>query len=122
MAKSNQKSAANIDQTIVALADPTRRGVIELLRAGPRRAGDLAEELGMARPAMSRHLKVLRTTGLVTEESPIEDARARVYQLRREPFVDLRDWLDEIESFWTLQLDSFKRHASLTKRRRRKRR
>jgi DNA-binding transcriptional ArsR family regulator len=74
----------------------------------------------MGRPAMSRHLKVLRTTGLVTEESPAEDARARIYQLRREPFADLRDWLDGIESFWSLQLDSFQKHANRSKGKRRK--
>ena len=108
-------AAAAIDETIAALADPTRRGVIDLLRRGPRRAGELADELGMGRPAMSRHLRVLRQTGLVTEESPMEDARARVYQLRREPFSELRAWLDEVEAFWSMQLDSFREYAERPK-------
>jgi DNA-binding transcriptional ArsR family regulator len=112
-------AAANVDQTIAALADPARRGVIDLLRQGPRRAGELADELGMGRPAMSRHLRMLRHTGLVTEESPLEDARARVYQLRREPFVELRSWLDEVEDFWSLQLESFREHANRSRRSRR---
>ena len=75
-----------LDRTLSALADPTRRGVIDLLRVGPRRAGELAASLGMSSPAMSRHLRVLRRSGLVDEESPGEDARVRIYRLRPEPF------------------------------------
>ena len=104
-----------IDQTFLALADPTRRGVVRLLREGPRRAGELASELAMSRPAMTRHLRLLRETGLVEEEGLPEDGRVRVFRLRREPFADLRGWLDEIEAYWDLQLDSFKRHAERTR-------
>src|ERR1700753_4075640 len=100
-----------LDQTFAALADPTRRGVIDMLRKQPRRAGDLADELGMSRPAMSRHLKVLRTTGLIEPASDDADARAKVYRLRPEPFSALRDWLDEVEQFWAGQLAAFKAHA-----------
>src|SRR6185295_12283738 len=56
---------SDLGQTLAALADPTRRGVVELLRKGPRRAGELAASLDLSPPAMSRHLRVLRTTGLV---------------------------------------------------------
>lgn len=107
-----------LDQTFVALADPTRRGVIELLRHQPRRAGDLADELGMSRPAMSRHLKVLRTTGLIEPASDDADARARIYRLRPEPFHALRGWLEQVEQFWTGQLASFKAHAEAKARKR----
>lgn len=100
-----------LDHTFAALADPTRRGVIDMLRKQPRRAGDLADELGMSRPAMSRHLKVLRTTGLIEPASDDADARAKVYRLRPEPFSALRDWLDEVEQFWAGQLAAFKAHA-----------
>jgi DNA-binding transcriptional ArsR family regulator len=62
----------------------------------------------MSRPAMSRHLRVLRQAGLVVEDSPDEDARVRLYRLQRERFDELRNWLDEIESFWTNQLTAFK--------------
>jgi DNA-binding transcriptional ArsR family regulator len=104
-------AARKLDKTLVALADPTRRGVVDLLRKRPRRAGELAEELDMSAPAMSRHLRVLRTTGLVEETSPDEDARVRVYRLRPEPFAALRSWLDEVESFWGDQLGAFKAHV-----------
>jgi DNA-binding transcriptional ArsR family regulator len=100
-----------LDQTFVALADPTRRGVIELLRQAPRRASDLAELLATTRPAMSRHLRVLRKSGLVSESEPEHDARVRVYRLERQPFSELRDWLDEVEAFWADQLQAFKAHA-----------
>jgi DNA-binding transcriptional ArsR family regulator len=98
-----------LDRTFSALADPTRRGVIDLLRRKPRRAGELAEALAMSPPAMSRHLRVLRTSGLV-EETSGEDARVRVYSLRKEPFNALRRWLDDVEAFWALELTAFKEH------------
>lgn len=102
---------SKLDATLLALADPTRRGVIDLLRKAPRRAGDLADELAMTRPAMSRHLRVLRKTGLVTESELDNDARVRMYRLEREPFSELRGWLDEVEAFWGEQLTAFKAHA-----------
>jgi DNA-binding transcriptional ArsR family regulator len=102
---------SDLDRTLAALADPTRRGVIELLRKRPRRAGELAEAFDLSPPAMSRHLRVLRTRGLVEEDHQGEDARVRVYRLRSEPFSALRRWLDEVESFWTLELEAFKTHA-----------
>jgi DNA-binding transcriptional ArsR family regulator len=109
---------AALDRTLAALADPTRRRVVELLRREPHRAGELAEAFGMSAPAMSRHLRVLRTRGLV-EETREEggDARCRVYRLRPEPFRDLASWLAEVESFWTDQLGAFKRHAERAQRR-----
>ena len=104
-----------LDATFGALADPTRRGVIDLLRREPRRASDLADELGASRPAMSRHLRVLRKCGLVETEAvsgPNErDARERVYRLRPERFGELRAWLDEVEAFWTDQLAAFAAHV-----------
>jgi DNA-binding transcriptional ArsR family regulator len=109
-------SEASISQTFVALSDPTRRGVIKLLRAGPLRAGELADSLDMNKPALTRHLRVLRESGLVREEGVSEDARVRVYRLRRAPFADLREWLDEVEASWGLQLESFKRHAERTRK------
>ena len=65
----------------------------------------------MTRPAMSRHLRVLRKSGLVRESELDHDARVRVYQLEPQRFAELRVWLDEVESFWGEQLDAFKRHA-----------
>lgn len=104
--------------TFEALADPTRRGVIDLLRKAPRRASDIAETLGLSRPAMSKHLRVLRTTGLIEPASDEADARAKIYRLRPEPFSQLREWLEDVERFWSLQLGAFKAHAERTRGRR----
>jgi DNA-binding transcriptional ArsR family regulator len=104
-----------LEATFSALADPTRRGVIDLLRTQPRRAGDLADELGMSRPAMSRHLKVLRTSGLIEPANDEADLRAKVYRLRHEEFSAMRTWLDEVERFWSGQLASFVAHANRTR-------
>jgi DNA-binding transcriptional ArsR family regulator len=101
----------DLDETLTALADPTRRRVVELLRDGPCRAGELADRSGMSRPAMSRHLKVLRSTGLVEVTMGEDDARGRVYGLRRERFVALQAWLDQVHAFWAEQLGAFKDHA-----------
>lgn len=103
-------AAAKLDQTLAALADPHRRQVVELLRERPRRAGELAEAAGLTPPAMSRHLKTLRQSGLVEESHPEFDARVRVYQLRAEPMLDLLRWLEQTERMWTAQLAAFKAH------------
>lgn len=107
---------AHLDSTLSALADVTRREIVDELRRKPRRASDLADRLRTSRPAMSRHLKVLRFRGLVHVTSE-GDARERVYHLRPEPFVQLRHWLESVEQFWTVQLDSFKHHVERTRRR-----
>jgi DNA-binding transcriptional ArsR family regulator len=100
-----------LDATLDALAEPTRRRVVDLLRRGPRRAGDLAARLRASPPALSRHLRVLRASGLVTEAGRRGDRRVRVYRLRPAAFRDLRRWLVEVESYWTDQLASFRAHA-----------
>jgi DNA-binding transcriptional ArsR family regulator len=100
-----------IDETLTALADPTRRWVVEQLRRGPRRAGALAAAGGLSAPALSRHLRVLRRVGLVEGTGVEHDARVRLYRLRPEPFSRLKAWLDEMERFWGDQLTAFKVHA-----------
>jgi DNA-binding transcriptional ArsR family regulator len=104
-----------LDAMLDALADPTRRRVIELLRERPRPATALATGAGTSGPAMSRHLRVLRTTGLVEEQRTDRDARVRVYRLRQEPFLALRAWLDEVETFWTGQLHAYRAHVERTR-------
>lgn len=111
---------SKVAETFGALADPVRCGVVELLRARPLRSSELAELLTTTRPLMSRHLRVLRRAGLVEEESPAEDARVRVYRLRRERFRELRSWLEEVEAFWGDQLAAFKAHAERENRRKRR--
>ena len=66
------------------------------------------------RPAMSRHLRVLRKAGLVRENELEHDARARVYQLERRRFDELSSWLDEVTEFWSEQQQAFKLHAERT--------
>lgn len=107
-------AARSVDDTLAALADPTRRRVVDLLRKRPRRAGELAAAFHVSAPAMSRHLRVLRTRGLVEEERVEDDARVRVYRLRPQPFRELRTWLEQVEGFWSDQLDAFKAHAERT--------
>jgi DNA-binding transcriptional ArsR family regulator len=104
-----------LDRTLAALADPTRRGVVDLLRKGPRRAGELAAAFDMSPPAMSRHLRTLRKSGLVTEDELDDDARVRVYRLKRQPFTALRRWAEDVEQFWAGQLAAFKEHAETTR-------
>lgn len=106
-----------LDDVLFALADPHRRAVIDLLKDQPKRAGELAAALHLTAPALSRHLRVLRRSGLITEEAIEADARVRVCHLRKQPFEALRQWLDQVETFWTLELSSFRDHvATRTKR------
>lgn len=104
-------AAAAVDQTLAALADPHRRRVIDLLAQRPRPAGELARELEISAPAMSRHLRTLRASGLVEESHPEFDARVRIYALRPEPMVHLLRWLEESERLWSAQLLAFKAHV-----------
>lgn len=101
---------AAVDQTLAALADPQRRRVVELLSQRPRAAGELARELGVSPPTMSRHLKTLRSSGLVEESHPEFDARVRVYALRPQPMTELMRWLEQSERLWSEQLVAFKAH------------
>jgi DNA-binding transcriptional ArsR family regulator len=94
-----------------ALADPTRRKVIELLSAEPCRAGELAAAAGTSAQVMSRHLRVLLEKGLVVDERVAEDARARLVRLRPERIHDLQAWLDQVQAHWNEQLASFKKHV-----------
>jgi DNA-binding transcriptional ArsR family regulator len=105
----------SLDQTLAALAEPTRRAVIELLRQGPLRAGELAEALELSPPAMSRHLKVLRQAALIEDDRLDDDARVRVYRLRPERIGELATWIREVEGFWGAQLEAFKAHAERTR-------
>ncbi|MEA2894850.1 MAG: hypothetical protein QOJ84_465 [Bradyrhizobium sp.] len=93
---------------LAVLADPTRRKVLERLRAGPRPVNVLAAGIPVSRPAVSQHLRALREAGLVEERS--EGAR-RIYSLRREGLMELRDWLD---TFWDGALAAFKEEVEKT--------
>jgi len=101
----------DIDATLSALADPTRRRIVELLHVRPQRAGELVAAFDVSAPAVSRHLKVLRRSGLVTDHGVDDDARLRVYELSQEPFTALQAWLDQVQAFWTGQLGAFREHV-----------
>lgn len=103
--------SANLDQTLAALADPSRRAIVELLRARPQRPSEVAAALDISRPALSKHLRVLRNAGLIDEAFVESDARARMLQLKRAPFTQLGSWVSEVEAFWADQLGAFKAHA-----------
>jgi len=102
--------AQRLDDTLAALADPQRRRVVDLLSERPRPAGELADALGISPPAMSRHLRTMRLSGLVEERHDGFDARVRVYSLRPEPMADLKKWLEDMEALWSRQLLAFKAH------------
>ncbi|MDQ6838733.1 MAG: metalloregulator ArsR/SmtB family transcription factor [Actinomycetota bacterium] len=104
-------ATALLDAALGALADPLRRRTVELLAAGPRRAGELSSALGVSAPTMSKHLRVLRQGGLVTDTAPSFDTRVRIYQLRREPLAGLHRWLADTERAWSDQLEAFAAHV-----------
>ena len=101
----------DIGTTFAALADPTRRRVVELLGDRPHRAGELAAAAGTSAPVMSRHLRILLEAGFVSDERVPNDARLRVFRLRPEPVEGLQAWLDQLQAHWNEQLRSFKRYV-----------
>jgi DNA-binding transcriptional ArsR family regulator len=104
-------ATAELAPLLTALGDPTRRRVVQLLSEGPRRAGELAAAASIPAATMSRHLRVLLQAGIVGDERPADDARARVFWLRPEAITPLKDWLDELQAAGDKQLASFKRHV-----------
>lgn len=109
-------SAPGLDQTLAALADPHRRRVVDLLRERPHRAGELAHAVRISFPAMSRHLKMLRKSGLVEEDRHEFDSRVRIYRLRPEAMMELKAWLAETDALWTRQLSALKAHLQKSKK------
>ena len=106
--------AQALDRTLQALAEPTRRAVVGLLRHGPQRAGEIADALSMSRQAMSRHLRVLRQAGVIHEvgaASADDDARARTYRLEVRPLADLQAWLGDVQAFRGVQVRAFRQQA-----------
>jgi len=90
------------DAALATLADPTRRLLMERLRAGPRPVGELARGLPMSRPAVSQHLKILKDARLVTDRA---EGTRRVYQIDPAGLGAIRRWLDQ---FWDASLEAFK--------------
>ena len=109
-------TAPNLDRTLAALADPCRRRVIDLLRERPHRAGELAQSMRLSFPAMSRHLRTLRSSSLVEEDRDEFDSRVRIYRLKPEAMSTLRSWLAETDAMWARQLTAFKAHLQKTQK------
>ena len=86
-----------MDAVLQALADHSRRVVLEILKDHSASAGELAEALPIARPGVSRHLRVLREAGLVEVR---QEAQRRIYSLRPEALVELDDWLEDYRAIW----------------------
>ena len=105
-----------MDTVLHALADESRRTVLEILRDHPASAGELAEALPIARPGVSRHLRVLREAGLVDVR---QDAQRRIYTLRPEALVELDEWLGEYRRLWENRLDALHTEIARGKKARR---
>jgi DNA-binding transcriptional ArsR family regulator len=90
-----------------ALAEPTRRRILDLLRERPRLVGDLTEQLGISQPGTSKHLRVLREAGLVAVR---QDAQRRWYELRPAPLAEIDAWLEPYRWMWETRLDALGDH------------
>ena len=93
------------EATFHALADPTRRAVLDMLRAGSRPAGQIAQSFTVSRPAISKHLRLLRRAHLVEER---REGRNRVYQINPGPLKAVDSWLEQYRTFWQANLSSLK--------------
>jgi DNA-binding transcriptional ArsR family regulator len=90
-----------------ALAEPSRRRILDLLRERERTVNELVERIGLSQPGVSKHLKVLREAGLVAARP---DGKRRFYGLRPAPLAELADWLEPYREHWDAQLDALERH------------
>ena len=90
-------------QVLEVIAEPTRRRILDVLRDGERSVGALTDELALAQPAISKHLRVLREAGLV--EARVDGPR-RLYRLQAAPLAELDDWLAPYRQFWADRLDA----------------
>jgi DNA-binding transcriptional ArsR family regulator len=98
-------TARAAEVTFQALADPTRRAVLDLLRKGSQPAGQIANAFPVSRPAISKHLRLLRRAHLVREH---REGRNRVYQLNPEPLRAVDSWIEQYRVFWAASLNSLK--------------
>ncbi|HXJ90356.1 MAG TPA: metalloregulator ArsR/SmtB family transcription factor [Candidatus Binatia bacterium] len=97
--------ARNHEATFQALADPTRRAVLDLLRRGAQPAGQIANAFPVSRPAISKHLRLLRRAHLVREH---REGRNRIYQLNPQPLRAVDSWIEQYRVFWAASLNNLK--------------
>ncbi len=106
-----------MEAALRALADQSRRTLLETLTRGPATAGELAALLPIARPGVSRHLRVLREAGLVDVR---QEAQRRIYGLRPEPLAEVDEWLGRYRALWERRLDALRTEVARGKRERRR--
>lgn len=94
-----------------ALADDTRRRILDLLRTGERSAGEVADHFEISRPAVSRHLRKLRTSGLVERRT---EAQWRIYRLNPEALREVDRWMEKYRVFWAARMHDLRRHVEET--------
>jgi DNA-binding transcriptional ArsR family regulator len=105
-----------VDAVLQALSDESRRTMLASLRDGPATVSELAALLPIARPGVSRHLRVLREAGLVEVR---QQAQRRVYSLRPEPLAEVDEWLGQYRNLWEQRLDALHTEVALGKHQRR---
>jgi DNA-binding transcriptional ArsR family regulator len=105
-----------VEAALRALADESRRTMLERLSRGPVTVGELAALLPIARPGVSRHLRVLREAGLVEVR---QEAQRRIYSLRPAPLAEIDDWLGQYRALWDQRLDALHTEIARGKRERR---
>jgi DNA-binding transcriptional ArsR family regulator len=98
--------------TFELLAEPHRRRILDLLRDGERAVGELVDRLGMSQPSVSKHLRVLRESGLVDVRI---DAQRRLYRLRPGPLAEIDEWIEPYRRFWDDRFDALERHLETMK-------
>ena len=101
----NRTVTYSTEATFQVLADPTRRAVLDLLRSGTQPAGQIAKAFPVSRPAISKHLRLLRRAHLVQER---REGRHRLYQLNPEPLKAVDSWLEQYRAFWQTSLANLK--------------
>jgi DNA-binding transcriptional ArsR family regulator len=95
--------------TIEVLAEPRRRQILDVLRAGQQPVHVLVAQLGLSQPAVSKHLRVLRDAGLVAVRP---DGQRRLYRLRADPLIELDEWLEPYRQLWRVSLDKLEAHLA----------
>ena len=106
-----------MEAVLRAVADESRRTMLETLARGPATAGELAALLPIARPGVSRHLRVLREAGLVEVR---QEAQRRIYSLRLEPLAEVDEWLSRYRTLWEQRMDALHTEVARGKRERRR--
>jgi DNA-binding transcriptional ArsR family regulator len=104
-------------QSLTAIADPTRRRIVELLAVRDRTAGELVEEFNLSAPAISQHLNILRESGLILTRA---EGQSRIQSLNPDGFDDLEAWLEKTRSVWSRRLDALERELRAEDERERK--